>query len=204
MGYFHNFRDNQYGTSVEVYQKTLTDLVEYRNGATLLLNRALDADLLRAEGRAYGMEVSIQKTRGFLTGLVAYTYSRTLARVNTGFSRDQINGGNWYPSTFDRFHNLTITAQWRWRRGWTFGTNFVDTSGRPTTYSDGSYRLNGTKVLDYSQRNADWIPDYHRLDASFTKDGRRTPGQRRYSNWLVSFYNVYARRNPVFDLFSAC
>ena len=196
VGYFHNVRDNQYEASVEVYQKNLTDLVEYRNGATLLLNPALDADLLRAEGRAYGVEVSVQKTRGLLTGLVAYTYARTLARVNTRFSRDQINGGSWYPSTFDRPHNLTLATQWKWRRGWTFGTNFVYTSGRPTTYPDGSYRLNGTNVLYYSQRNADRIPDYHRLDVSFTKDGRRTPGQRRYSNWSVSLYNVYARKNP--------
>jgi len=50
-------------------------------------------------------------------------------------------------------------------------------------------------VLDYSQRNADRIPDYHRLDVAFTKDGRRVPGQRRYSNWSLSLYNVYSRRN---------
>ncbi|GAB3497885.1 TonB-dependent receptor [Spirosoma knui] len=196
VGYFQNFRDNQYETSVEVYHKDMTNLIEYRNGATLLLNPTLDADLLRAQGRAYGVEVSIQKTRGLLTGLLAYTYSRTLARVPTSFVRDLINKGDWYPSTFDRPHNLTIATQWKWRRGWTFGTNFVYTSGRPTTYPDGSYRLNGTKVLDYSQRNADRIADYHRLDVAFTKDGRRTPGQRRYSNWSVSFYNVYARKNP--------
>jgi hypothetical protein len=196
VGYFQNFQDNQYETSVEVYRKDMTNLVEYRNGATLLLNPTLDADLLRAQGRAYGVEVSIQKTRGLLTGLLAYTYSRTLAQVPTSFARDQINNGDWYPSTFDRPHNLTIATQWKWRRGWTFGTNFVYTSGRPTTYPDGSYRLNGTKVLDYSQRNADRIADYHRLDVSFTKDGRRTPGQRRYSNWSVSFYNVYAHKNP--------
>lgn len=196
VGYFQNLRDNQYETSVEVYTKQLTDLVEYRNGTTLLLNPALNADLLRAEGRAYGVEVSVQKTRGLLTGLLAYTYARTLARVPVTFPSVQINGGNWYPSTFDRPHNLTVATQWKWRRGWTFGTNFVYTSGRPTTYPDGTYRLNGAKVLDYSQRNADRIPDYHRLDVSFTKDGRRTPGQQRYSNWSVSFYNVYARRNP--------
>ena len=196
VGFFQNLRDNEYETSVEVYHKTLTNLVEYRNGATLLLNPALDADLLRAEGRAYGVEVSVQKTRGLLTGLVAYTYSRTLARVPSPYPSVQINGGDWYPSTFDRPHNLTIATQWKWRRGWTFGTNFVYTSGRPTTYPDGTYRLNGAKVLDYSQRNADRIPDYHRLDVSFTKDGRRTAGQKRYSNWSVSFYNVYAHRNP--------
>jgi hypothetical protein len=196
VGYFHNFRDNQYETSVEVYRKEMTNLVEYRNGAVLLLNPALDADLLRAQGRAYGVEVSVQKTRGLLTGLLAYTYARTMARVKTAFARDQINGGAWYASTFDRPHNLTIATQWKWSRGWTFGTNFIYTSGRPTTYPDGTYRLNGSKVLDYSQRNADRIPDYHRLDVSFTKDGRRSAGQRRYSNWSVSFYNVYARKNP--------
>ncbi|QJW89928.1 TonB-dependent receptor [Spirosoma taeanense] len=196
LGYFQNFRDNQYETLVEVYHKTLTNLVEYRNGATLLLNPALDADLLRAEGRAYGVEISLQKTRGLLTGLVAYTYSRTLARVPSPYPTVQINGGNWYPSTFDRPHNLTIATQWKWSRGWTFGTNFVYTSGRPTTFPDGTYRLNGSKVLDYSQRNADRIPDYHRLDVAFTRDGRRTPGQQRYSNWSVSFYNVYAHKNP--------
>ncbi|GAB3328067.1 TonB-dependent receptor [Larkinella ripae] len=196
VGYFHNFRENVYETSLEVYSKEMTDLVEYRNGATLLLNPALNADLLRAQGRAYGVEVSLQKTRGLLTGLLAYTYARTLARVRTPYTRDRINDGAWYASTFDRPHNLTVATQWKWSRGWTFGTNFVFTSGRPTTYPDGTYRLNGTKVLDYSQRNADRIPDYHRLDVSFTKDGRRSPGQRRYSNWSVSLYNVYARKNP--------
>lgn len=196
VGYFRNFRDNTYETSVEVYGKEMTHLVEYRNGTTLLLNPALDADLLGAQGRAYGVEVSLQKNRGLLTGLLAYTYARTLARVQTPYARDRINNGAWYASTFDRPHNLTLATQWKWSRGWTFGTNFVFTSGRPTTYPDGTYRLNGTKVLDYSQRNADRIPAYHRLDVSFTKDGRRTPGQRRYSNWSVSFYNVYARKNP--------
>ncbi|QMW04361.1 TonB-dependent receptor [Spirosoma foliorum] len=196
VGYFRNLGDNMYETSVEVYHKTLENLVEYRNGATLLLNPTLDADLLRAQGRAYGVEVSVQKTRGILTGLISYTYSRTLARVPSTYPSVQINGGEWYPSTFDRPHNLAIATQWKWSRGWTFGTNFVYTSGRPTTYPDGTYRLNGTKVLDYSQRNADRIPDYHRLDVSFTKDGRRTPNQRHYSNWSFSFYNVYAHKNP--------
>ncbi len=195
VGVFQNLKNNLYEVSVEVYQKRLTDLVEYRNGATLLLNPTLDADLLRASGRAYGLEVSVQKTKGLLTGLLAYTYSRTLARVNTTYALDQINRGNEYPATFDRPHNLSISSQWKWKRGWTFGTNFVYTSGRPTTYPDGTYRLNGVAVFDFSQRNADRLPDYHRLDVSFTKDGRRESGQRRYANWSISFYNVYARRN---------
>ncbi|WP_332367532.1 TonB-dependent receptor [Spirosoma telluris] len=97
VGYFRNFSDNMYETSVEIYHKTLENLVEYRNGATLLLNPAIDADLLQAQGKAYGVEVSIQKTRGLLTGLIAYTYSRTLARVSSPFPSVQINGGNGIP-----------------------------------------------------------------------------------------------------------
>ena len=196
IGYFQNFRDNMYELAIEFYNKQLTNLVEYKNGATLLLNPAIDADLLQAQGRAYGLETSVQKTQGLLTGMIAYTYARTFARVNSPYATEQINRGSWYPSTFDRPHNLTISTQWKWRRGWTFGTNFVYTTGRPVTYPDGTYRLNTSTVFDYSLRNADRIPDFHRLDVSFSKDGRRSPDQRRYSDWSLSLYNVYARKNP--------
>ncbi|GAB2783488.1 TonB-dependent receptor [Rhabdobacter roseus] len=196
VGYFRNLRDNTYETSLEVYYKDLTDLVEYQEGATLLLNPALEADLLPARGRAYGLEVSIQKSKGLLTGQLSYTYSRTFARAVTPFVSEQINQGRWYAATFDRPHNLALSTQWKWPRGWTFGANFVYTSGRPTTYPDGTYRLNDVVVLDYSQRNADRLPDYHRLDVAFTKDTRRQPEQERYTTWSFSLYNLYARKNP--------
>ncbi len=196
VGYFKNLNDNAVEVSVEFYQKQLQNLVEYRNGATLLLNPQLETDLLSATGRAYGVETSIQKNKGIVTGLLAYTYSRTFARVNATFARDQINGGDWFPATVDRPHNATASVQWKWRKGWTFGTNFVYTTGRPITYPDGTYRLNDMVVQDFSSRNLDRVPDYHRLDIAFTKDTRQRPEQEKYTTWSFSFYNVYARRNP--------
>lgn len=195
-GYFRNFNDNAFETSVEVYRKNLTNLVEYRNGATLLLNPALETDLVPAKGKAYGVEVSIQKTKGIVTGLLSYTYSRTFAKVSSLFPSQQINRGNWFPSTVDRPHNINVSTQWKWRKGWTFGTNFVYTSGRPLTFPDGTYRLNDVVVQDYSARNLDRIPDYHRMDISFTKDTRIKTDQPSYTLWSFSIYNLYARKNP--------
>lgn len=196
MGYFKNFHDNAVEVSLEVYQKHMENLVEYRNGATLLLNQHLETDLLPAQGKAYGVEASVQKTKGILTGLLSYTYSRTFARVQAAFPRDQINGGDWFPATVDRPHSATASVQWKWRKGWTFGSNFVYTTGRPITYPDGTYRLNDVVVQDFSSRNLDRIPDYHRMDIAFTKDTRQKPEQRKYTLWSFSFYNLYARKNP--------
>ncbi|TKT93264.1 TonB-dependent receptor [Dyadobacter frigoris] len=195
-GYFRNFHDNMFETSVEVYSKKLQNLVEYKNGATLLLNETLEADLLSARGKAYGIEFSVQKTKGIVTGLVSYTYSRTFAKVNSNFPSDQINKGAWFPSTVDRPNNISVSAQWKWTKGWTFGTNFVYITGRPLTFPDGTYHLNDVVVQDYSLRNKDRIPDYHRMDISFTKDTRKKIDQKRYTLWSFSFYNIYARKNP--------
>lgn len=85
-GYFKNFNDNALEVSLEVYQKQLENLVEYRNGATLLLNQHLETDLLPAQGKAYGVETSVQKTKGTLTGLLSYTYKRC---GSTGFFQPQ-------------------------------------------------------------------------------------------------------------------
>ncbi|MDO1447254.1 TonB-dependent receptor [Rhodocytophaga aerolata] len=207
IGIFRNFAGNTYATSVEAYYKTIQNMVEYRNGATLLLNPLLESDLLRAKGKAYGVELLVQKVEGKLTGQVGYTYSRSLTAVQTPFALNQVNGGAYYPSNFDRPHNLTISTQWKTGRGWTMGTNFVYTTGRPATYPDSKYILNNRTIIGYSRRNADRIPDYHRLDVSFSYDTRKVYAEtqttkKHYSVWVFSIYNMYARKNPYSIYFS--
>jgi hypothetical protein len=161
-----------------------------------LLNPALETDLLKAKGKAYGIEGSLHKNTGRLTGQVSYTYSRTFTAVQTSFASEQVNNGQYYPAHFDRPHNLALSTLWDLKKGWTLAGNFVYITGRPATYPDGNYIFNNTTVVDYSRRNADRIPNYHRLDASFTKDTRKSKDQKKYSLWVVSFYNLYARKNP--------
>jgi hypothetical protein len=195
-GLFRNFEDNSIETSIETYYKDIENLVEYKNGAQLLLNPYLETDLLNAQGRAYGIEASVRKNRGKLTGQVSYTYSRTWVRVRTPFALDRINQGEWFPSNFDRPHSFVASGQLQIGRGWTWGFNFSYLSGRPVTYPDGQYSINNTLVVNFSKRNLDRIPSYHRLDFSITKDTRRSKDQKHYSTWNFSLYNFYARRNP--------
>jgi hypothetical protein len=91
---------------------------------------------------------------------------------------------------------LNATTQVLLGRNWTFGANFVYTTGRPTTLPDGLYVFNNAVLANYSKRNLDRLPDYHRLDVSFSKDTRKKKDQRHYSVWVFSLYNLYARKNP--------
>ncbi|WP_345266489.1 TonB-dependent receptor [Nibrella viscosa] len=196
VGLFRNLRDDAVEISLEAYYRSLSNLVEYRNGATLLLNRTLETDLLPAKGRAYGIEFSIGNSKGRLTGQFNYAYARSLVAVQTTFSELQINRGAYYPATIDRPHILNLQARWALPYNWAFSTNFVYSTGIPATYPDGQYSFNEEPVLNYSRRNADRIPDYHRLDVSFSKDTRRNNRQTRYSIWNLGIYNLYARKNP--------
>uniref|UniRef100_UPI0037432F42 TonB-dependent receptor n=1 Tax=Rhodocytophaga rosea TaxID=2704465 RepID=UPI0037432F42 len=202
VGIFNNFKSNEIETSVEAFYKDITSLVEYKNGAVLLMNPIIETALLPASGKAYGIEVSLAKNKGKLTGQLSYTYSRSLAKVQADFATESVNEGAYFPSTYDKPHNAALSSQLLLGRGWTFSTNFVYSTGRPITYPDGQYVFNNTPVIDYSKRNLDRLPDYHRLDISFTKDTRVKKDQKRYSTWIFSIYNVYSRKNPYSIYFS--
>jgi hypothetical protein len=199
-GLFKNFKNNVYEASVEVYYKTTKNIVQYKDGALLLQNPYIETALLNQQGRAYGIEFSVSKNIGKVTGQVNYTYSKAEGQVNANFPEEVVNEGNYYPSENDRPHNLAILTKIKLGRGWSFSTNFVFTSGRPATYPDGNYVMNGTVVTNYSKRNLDRLPAYHRLDAGFTWISKRFPEQRRYSLWNISFYNLYMHEN-VYSVF---
>jgi hypothetical protein len=195
-GVFQNFQDNTYELSVEGYYKRLQNQVEYRYGANLILNPKLETALVQAAGRAYGVEFGLSKNKGKLTGQINYTYARSLIAVETPFDELRINGGAYYPSYIDRPHTLNIQARVLLPYNWTFSTNFVYYTGVPATYPDGQYTYNGEPVQDYSRRNADRIPDYHRLDVAFSKDTRFNKAQKKYGIWTLGIYNLYAHKNP--------
>jgi hypothetical protein len=195
-GVFKNFNDNTFETSIEAYYKDIQNLVEYKSGARLFFNPILETALVAAKGKAYGLEASVQKNKGSFKGSFSYTYSRTWARVQSAFASEQINQGRWFPSTFDKPHNLAVSMQQFLGSGWTFSSNFLYATGRPASYPDRTYRLLGKTIVDYSFRNLDRIPDYHRLDFSLLKDTRKSVSQKKYNTFSFSIYNLYARQNP--------
>jgi hypothetical protein len=195
-GLFRNFRNDEIETSLEGFYKQSSNLLDYKNGASLSMNRYIDADLLPANGKAYGLEVNVRKNKGKLTGHLGYTWSRSLMADVTQFASEQVNGGAYYPSAYDRPFNLSLSADFKLGQGWDVGCNFVYITGRPATYPDGTYVINNTVVVNYSVRNEDKLPDYDRLDISFSHDSRRFADQKKYCIINFSLYNVYARQNP--------
>ncbi len=90
--------------SVEGYYHATQNQVDYIDGASLLLNKYLEGDLLSGKGRAYGIEFYLQKRTGRFTGWMSYTLGRTELQV-TG-----INNGEWYPARYDQTHNLKLAG----------------------------------------------------------------------------------------------
>jgi hypothetical protein len=196
VGIFKNFQENAYETSIEVYYKDQKDLLEYRKGARLIKNPILETALLPAIGKNYGIEFTIKKNKGDFTGIASYTYARSLIAVTTPYIIDQINDGEYYPANYDKPHTLNVSFLYNLGQGFNISSNFTYNTGRPITYPDGAYSFNNLPVLNYSKRNLDRIPDFHRLDFSISLDTRKDKDQKRYNLWVLSFYNVYGRQNP--------
>ena len=55
---------NKLTFSAEVYYKWLQNLIEYREGASLVLNNDFESELIQGTGDAWGLELMIKKERG--------------------------------------------------------------------------------------------------------------------------------------------
>lgn len=192
LGYFQNLSNNAYEVSVETYYKKLYDLIDYVNGADLILNAYVEGEVLSGNGRAYGTELQIKKNAGRFNGWVSYTLARTERQING------INNNEWYPSRFDQTHNLSLAGFYDINKRLTLSANFVFNTGTPTTFATSRYNQQGIVIphTTGSKRNNVRIPNYHRLDLALTINPRERPGKRWEGEWVIGVYNVYNRRNP--------
>jgi hypothetical protein len=152
VGLFRNPKKGLYETSIEVYYKKLQNLLEYKNGAVLVMNHHVEADLINANGYSYGLELYARKTQGRLNGWISYTYSRTMRQTDNAFKDDIINSGKYYPSVYDKPHDVSTVMNYQISRRWRFSGNFVLSSGRPVTLPEQKYMYDGRQVVYYSDR----------------------------------------------------
>jgi hypothetical protein len=207
LGYFHNFKDDKYETSVEVYYKGMKNLIEYKEGALPgdNVNDNTDNILVFGTGQAYGIEFFVKKAYGKLTGWIGYT----LAKTDRKFP--DLNSGNIFPAKYDRRHDLSVVAGYKLNERWTFGAAFIYATGNTLTLPTSWYVQEQNLLFNYGARNSTRMAPYHRLDLSATLynksykvkqdelTGEPIKVKKRFrSNWSFSVYNVYNRANPFF------
>lgn len=200
LGWFSDAANQRWEFSVEFYHKWIKNLLEYKDLPDLLLNPRLETELLAGQGRAYGGEVSLRKTQGKFTGWLSYAYARSLARVVGPSASETINGGDWFPANFDKPHQVSWVGRLQVNPTNSFAFNFSYSTGRPISIPISSYRLGSGVWINFSERNQYRIPDYHRLDVSYTIDNRQTRLKGFRGSFTVSLYNLYGRANP-FSIF---
>ncbi len=195
-GYFKDFQDKMYGASAEAYYKLMNNILDFKDGAQLILNPHLETELLQGRGYSYGIETSLSKRKGELTGSINYTWSRAFRVIDGPGATESINGGGRYPANFDQPHIANLSWKYNLSRRHYFTGNFTYHTGRPVTIPLSVFMSENTPVAYFSARNQYRIPDYHRLDLALVIEGNHKRKKWAEGTWVFSVYNVYARKNP--------
>lgn len=227
LGYFRNFKDNTYETSVEIYYKDLQNQIEYRDGALpgASVNDNADNDFVFGKGQAYGIELFLKKRSGKFNGWIGYTLSYTKRTF------EDLNRGIEYYAKYDRRHDASIVLSYDLSKKWTFAAIWVYGTGNAITIPTSYYVIDGNVTYDYGDRNAYRMPAYHRGDisATFTPDRAKKMEKKKArkvkrfeakgkdpstihiprnwaknyeSSWNFSIFNVYNRHNPYIIYFA--
>lgn len=203
LGYEYQMDKPNVTFSVDGFYKNMKDAIDFRDGATLLINDALEQEILAGEGTAYGVELMVSKGPGKLSGFLSYTFSRSFIKVMDEKQGIAINNGERYPYYTDRPHSINASLDYKLTKKFTLSSNFTFTSGAPINAPIGVYQIEGKSIPLYSDRNAARIPDYHRLDIVITKKNRVRKTKKNNDRWVLTFYNVYGRNNVATIFFSS-
>jgi hypothetical protein len=194
LGYNRRFEKMKTTFTAEIYYKQMRNLIEYRPGAQLLLNNNYANELISGRGKAYGMELLLQKNAGRLSGLISYTLSWTKRQFK------ELNEGEPYFARYDRRHNVVLVGAFDLSPRFTFSATWVFLSGARFTPPVGQYLipntgLSGVDVLPvYTARNSVQLPSAHRLDVNLII--KRKPARKWSGEWHLGAYNVYNRTQP--------
>ncbi|PLX04500.1 MAG: TonB-dependent receptor [Marinilabiliales bacterium] len=195
VGVFSNFFKNSIELSVEAYYKQVANLVEYKDGADLLVTKVVETEILQGNLDAYGIEFMLKKPSGKLNGWLNYTYSSSSVLVRGEDEITSINFGNKYPANYDKPHAFNLVMNYKLSRRLSFSGNVVYSTGRPITYPTAIFYQDGAQITYYSGRNEYRLPDYFRLDLAVNLEGNLKKNKLFHGSWSLSVYNVTGRRN---------
>ena len=199
-GFFHSTHSGKYELSAEGFYKHTSNILDFKDGSNIVLNPTLETDLLSGVAKAYGVEFSAKKNSGRLQGTLNYTYARSLRQVRSQFPDESINNGNYYPSNYDQPNVINLTWRYDVSRRIFFTGNFTYRTGRPITLPYSYATVGNIPIVNFTDRNMQRLPDYHRLDIALVIEGNHRRKKILDGSWIFSLYNVYARKN-VYSVF---
>lgn len=197
LGVAQNFK-SEYEISLETYYKTMSNLIDYKDGTSFTDVQTDWRDKITTGGKglSYGAEILAQKKTGKITGWIGYTLSWT----NRQFG--DLNNGKWFPYKYDRRHDVSVAMTHAWNERMDFSAVWVYGTGNAVTIPSASYSGDtrykagyNYELYYYGDRNSFRMRSYHRLDISFSWSKTRKWGKTK---WTLAVYNVYSRRNPFF------
>lgn len=193
-GYFKNFANDTYSSSINIYYKKYYNQIELLYG---LINNYQDnlfeESMVFGDGNSYGAELYLEKALGKITGWIGYTLSWT----NRSF--DEINDGNIYPAKYDRRHDINLVSTYSLSDKLILSASFILSSGNAFTLPEYKFIIDGNLINGYGEKNSFRMPVYHRLDISLNYTLKDT--ERFKSSLNLSVYNVYNRQNPFYIYF---
>ena len=178
--------------AADAYYKKLKNVYDYREGKVFNADIEIERLITGGRGRAYGLELSAHKNKGWLTGWAAYTLSWVENQI------DGIMANQWYTAANDRRHDLVAVLLAKVSSRWTLTSTWRYTTGQAMTAPSQKFEIDGETWYYYGPRNSTRAPAYHRLDLSAAYTTTKGKATR---TWAFGLFNAYNRYNPFFVSF---
>lgn len=210
--------DKGFSLTWEAYYKDMKNVVQYREGASFLLEddifssnavgngRNWEKQITRGDAWSYGMELFLQKKSGPFTGWIGYTLSWTQMKF------PELNQGRPFYARYDRRHDISIVGTYKIKKHINFALTWVYGTGNAITIAQGYIPGNNHQMsafpivwnpalqsynnfIDFGNRNDFRMEAYHRMDLGLQFHKVKENGIRTLE---VSVYNAYNQANPFF------
>jgi hypothetical protein len=182
---------SQFQWNLSLFSKFYNNILEYKNGVSLISDANWENNLSRGSGRANGVEISskAQFEKWQLYG--GYTFCRSKRTV------EDINEGNEYFSKYDRPHSLNLLAEYQINAQSKLMLSFLFSSGNPVSLPSARYItvVNGSQIIveEFNKINNFRLPATHHLDVSYMY----SKSHKHYNSTLIlGVYNIYNQLNP--------
>lgn len=177
---------------IEAFYKVFDGLTRYGSNGVIDISQNSNWEELVpiGKGESYGVEFSIDRSKG----RTQYNLAYTLSFSNRTF--EDLNNGDPFRFRYDRRHVANVGIIHTLGSNIELSLNWEYGSGTPITVPSNQFFIQENQlILIYDKLSNSLLPDYHRLDFGFNMHTEYPWGK---SVLTLGLYNVYNKQNPFF------